>query len=121
MLGTFLIGLTLGSAVVYVGYSCIYSDDRKRLTDKISLYEELLGQADRQVHLLMEANGRFKIENQNLKMRLAMANELDSRRVSDPVMKEAAKKAMVYSHPDKTGQNTTDEFIKFKKLYDSLK
>ena len=117
MLGTFLIGLTLGSAVVYVGYSCLYSDDRKRLTDKISLYEELLGQADRQVSLLMKANSRFKIENQNLKMRLSTTD----RRVDDAIMKEAAKKAMIYSHPDKTGQNTTDEFIKFKKLYDSLK
>ena len=118
MLGTFLIGLTLGSAVVYVGYSCIYSDDRKRLTDKISLYEELLKQADHQVSLLMRANGIFKIENKNLRTKLSMTD----RRVNDPALiREAAKKAMVYSHPDKTGQNTTDEFIKFKKLYDSLK
>ena len=122
MLEMFLTGLTLGSAVVWAGYKYIYCYDRESLTEKIALYEELLEQADRQFGLLMEANGRFKIENQKLKMRLTMADELNSRRVGDPaIMKEAAKKAMAYSHPDKTGQNTTDEFIKFKKLYDSLK
>ena len=34
---------------------------------------------------------------------------------------EAVRKAMIYSHPDKGICSTSDDFIKYKKLYDTLK
>lgn len=37
------------------------------------------------------------------------------------LLKKAVRKAMIYSHPDKTGTDSTEEFIEYKDLYDKLR
>lgn len=37
------------------------------------------------------------------------------------LLKKAVRKAMIYSHPDKTGTDSTEEFVAYKSLYDKLR
>lgn len=52
-------------------------------------------------------------------LRNKLKNNSNGFKVNDEIIKKAARKAMIYSHPDKGGN--TDEFIMFKDLYDKVK
>lgn len=66
------------------------------------------------------------IENRKLRDALIDAQRSyyennQSQKIYSEEIVEAVKKAMIYSHPDKGNCSTSDDFIKYKKIYDNLK
>ena len=119
MLG-FFSGIIVGGAIIWISAEKVYGDRMDKISNSIDEFEDTAHKyrelyVNTQVEL-SKANNEIYYLQTNLKI----ANEKAAKKI-DPVMKEAAKKAMMASHPDITRKHTEDDFIKFKRLYDSLK
>lgn len=85
-----------------------YMDRNIDLTQKNKdLMKKLLLAADRNDKYRSEIIKYKKIEKNN--------------QIVDKELKEAFRKLMIYSHPDKGFCKNSDDFIKYKKIYDSFK
>lgn len=133
MLGSIAIGTVVGS-LVFIIMSYILLQSRNEISDlRIELkyktkeylrYKKLYEQGidlEEEIENLRTQNikyrniiGQLGSENERLKN-----NVNPSIRHNKDMIKKAARKAMIYSHPDKGGN--TDEFIMFKNLYESYK
>ena len=114
---SFVAGILVGGTAVWIVIDKIFGDEMDNVKMNINKAEEIIYQYKVERTTLRSAISRLADENNMLKAKLMMGGN----RSVDPVMKEAAKKAMMASHPDITRKHTEDDFIKFKRLYDSLK
>lgn len=62
---------------------------------------------------------KYQEECNNLKKELVVNKNIKHKSIDNNLMKKAVRIAMINSHPDKGGN--TNDFIKFKELYDSYK
>lgn len=62
---------------------------------------------------------KYQEECNNLKKELVVNKNIKHKSIDNNLIKKAVRIAMINSHPDKGGN--TNDFIKFKELYDSYK
>lgn len=92
----------------------LYLDDLHHKIQKLKLDKK---------HLKLE-NGLFKEDNMQLRrlnslLKMQLDNQISTDIDQDIV--DAIRKLMIYSHPDKGICSSSDDFIKYKKLYDRIK
>ena len=110
---------------VYIIAYLIYYAFQNKLKEIKNKYEKLSKLYQKETQ---KENELYKDAYYNLLMEYNKAKSMIDfyKRTSNNIhinddIKEAIKMAMIYSHPDKGLNENTDQFIKFKKLYDTYK
>lgn len=115
----FLLSISI-AAMLMIGQKMKYNSEIEHQKRMRRLEEMSREGYRREAVLRKQANDGLINENNRLR-RYIDDKKLNNKTNVNSDTKEAIKKAMIYSHPDKGMCRNGDDFIKFKKLYDEMK
>lgn len=107
--------------VMGMGFACsitlrflLYIDKIKTSNKILKLQNE---KAALEIKRLRNSNKQLRETNSFLRWQIDSSSQINA----DKEIVEAIRKLMIYSHPDKGLCSTSDDFIKYKKLYERIR
>lgn len=112
------IGFLIGLNIAKKNYDII----ERRLKERISSLlrqNSTLNSSLRYYQSIASENN--KVANHYKRLYDSKCRNIRGNQISDEMLKEAFKKLMIYSHPDKGNCKDSSDFIKYKDIYDKIK
>lgn len=122
-----VLGLLLGFFFIA---TLAFAEENEKLRKKIENRERWKKNNNNEIELnrlryenemLINENRRLRFLASNLEDKMMFYRSTQAQPEYDKDVVEAVRKAMIYSHPDKGNCSNSDDFIKYKKIYDKLK